>query len=76
MRSASPLLFAALLALHAALSCMLGAALGGFDTAFWFQLTTRCQTFQSVFAGCQTCTCASSNTCTAANLADDVQCQG
>jgi hypothetical protein len=55
---------------------MLGAALGGFDTAFWYQLTTRCQTFQSVFTGCQGCTCANSNTCTAANLANDVQCQG
>lgn len=32
---------AALLAFHAAASCMLGAALGGFDTAFWYQLATR-----------------------------------
>ena len=31
----------ALLATHVALCGMLGAALGGFDTAFWYQLATR-----------------------------------
>lgn len=33
--------FAALLAVHAAFGGMLGAALGGFYTAFWYTLDTR-----------------------------------
>lgn len=30
-----------MLAVHAALGAMLGAALGGFDTAFWYSLDGR-----------------------------------
>ncbi|PSC68654.1 solute carrier family 25 member 33 [Micractinium conductrix] len=64
----------ALLALHAALCCMLGAGLAGWDTAFAFQLDTRCETRQVAFAGCDSCTCAQDNTCTAALLANDPTC--
>ncbi|KAL4440018.1 hypothetical protein ABPG75_003019 [Micractinium tetrahymenae] len=63
-----------LLAFHVAACCMLGAALGGFDTAFWYQLATRCATTQAAFLGCSQCSCADSSTCTAADFASDPTC--
>ncbi|KAL4423443.1 hypothetical protein ABPG77_005395 [Micractinium sp. CCAP 211/92] len=66
----------ALLAFHVAACCMLGAALGGFDTAFWYQLATRCTTSQLAFLGCSQCSCAGSSTCTAQDFASDPTCHG
>ena len=53
---------------------MLAAALGGFDTAFWYTLTTRCGIVQAAFFGCQQCPCAANGTCSALDLATDPLC--
>eukprot|EP00887_Chlorella_sp_A99_P000551 scaffold17.g551.t1 len=57
-----------LTAAHAGLGIMLGAALGAWDTAFWFTLDGRCETVQAAFVGCGACACAGANACMIADL--------
>lgn len=58
-----------LLGLHVILGAMLGAALSAHNANVFMQQEFKCSQLQAASAGCSTCSCAVTNTCTRALLA-------